>query len=135
MTKPSKKISKKAKRSKRERIIAEAIEVFKVQTEARYRLARAAFDSQDEETQAVILAIIDRLRLGAAGVVKVFPGGKRNEAVTVPMEQKYQDFNLMFIATEILKDLALMDVRVATYEIPKTHCAECGVKIKRKKAA
>jgi hypothetical protein len=41
----------------------------------------------------------------------------------------------MYVATEIVKDMAQMDVQVANFEFPPKLCAECGDEIKPKKKA
>jgi hypothetical protein len=114
------------------------MDLFKASTEARYRVARTTFDHQDEATKEVIRRIQDRLSIGASGYVRVWPGGnkreERSELVNVGVE--YLEMNALYVATEILKDLAMLDVRVENFEFPSSYCAECGVKLnqpKRKK--
>lgn len=121
----SKPIAKKKKHDGQ----AEAEALVKQQIETRHKIAMTALEAQDDETRAVLWAIVDRLRLAANGTVRVYPNGKRGDSYAVPISQEYQDYNLLFVATEILKDLALLDVRVANYEMPLVYCAECGERI------
>lgn len=124
------------KKPKLDRKIKEQLELFQSATEARYRIAKAAYDAQDEKTQDAILMIRDRLSVIATGTIRVFPNGKHGAGTTVQIGQEYVDQNLLYMATEIVKDLAFMDIRVENYEFPKVYCAECGDKLtprKRKK--
>ncbi len=41
--------------------------------------------------------------------------------------------NALYMAVEILKDLASMDIRVADFHFPADKCAGCGTEIKLKK--
>lgn len=109
------------------RAVREQIKQWKEISLARGRLAQEAFDHQDAETQAVLSRVRDRLLLGANGIVRFTDEKGRTFHHKVEME--YLGHNAMFIATEILKDLALMDVRVAHYEFPLTLCAECNERI------
>lgn len=86
--------------------------------EARYRIARATYDAQDNLTKEVLDRIVDRLRIAATGVIAV--NGK-----PFKLEQELQDFNLLFIATEILSDLALNNIQVANFEPNPAYCIEC----------
>lgn len=109
------------------------IEIFKRATAARGRIGQAAFDHQDEQTKEVIRMIRDRLSLIATGTIRVFPNGRNNPGVTVTINQELIDHNLLYMATEIVKDLAFMDIRVENYEFPTVYCNECGEKLKPKK--
>jgi hypothetical protein len=109
--------------------IQEQLEIFHAATEARYRIATAAFEAQDEKTKEAIRMIRDRLSVLATGTIRIFPDGKRNPGHTVQISQEYVDQNLLYIATEIVKDLAFMDIRVENYNFPKVYCVECGDKL------
>jgi len=128
MAKP---IPAKAKRkSERKAEIKRQVEIFQKATKARYDLARKAFDAQDEQTQEVILRIQKMLCVNANGVVRVYFNGNRREGgVAVTVDMDYIEMNAFYMAIEILKDLAMMDVRVAKFKYPESFCAECGVKL------
>lgn len=113
-----------------EKLFQDALKRWQDACEARGRLGQAAYDHQDKQTQAVIDRMRDRLRMGASGLIDIRVNGQTR---SVQIEQKYLDFNILFIATEILKDMALMDIRVANYEFPPTMCAECGAEITKTK--
>jgi hypothetical protein len=121
-------IPKKAKRNKE---VEKQVEIFKRATQARYDLARQAFDEQDDDTQEVITRIQKMLCVNANGIVRVWlKGDKRREAsVTVTVDMNYVEMNAFYMAIEILKDLAMMDVRIANFKFPESFCAECGVKL------
>lgn len=126
----SKPIPKKKK--KMNPAIVQQVDEFKKRSEIRYRIAKAAYDAQDIKTREVIETIRDQLLIGASGTIRVFPsGGKTSVAVKVEME--YIEYNTLYIATEILKDLAMLDVKVASYKFPDVYCAECGDKIQKSK--
>jgi hypothetical protein len=111
------------------RRVNKELELFRASTEARYRISREVFEAQDVQTRDVISRIQDRLMIGANGVIRVYPDGKRQQSVLLNVGLEYIEMNALYVAVEILKDLALMDVRIANFEFPKTVCAECGVKI------
>jgi hypothetical protein len=113
--------------------VEDIIEQYKVITETRYMVAKEIYDSQDSLTQEVLDRIRDRLRIASTGLINV-------NGQPVKLEQKYIDFNLLFLATEILSDLALNSVRVAKFKPSQKYCIECkkeifktGIEPKRKR--
>jgi hypothetical protein len=109
--------------------LREAIEEFEALCEVRGEIAKAAYDAQDSETQQVLERIRDRLRLAVTGYVQVMVDPPHSGVVSVKVEQRFLDFNLMFVATEILKDLGLFGIRVASFEFPPMLCTNCGGEI------
>lgn len=89
--------------------LAEAAEEFKDISEIRYELAMDVYNAQDAKTKVVIDKIVATLQQFSK---------TDNEIV---------GWNLMYLATEIVKDLAFMDIRVAEFEFPVQMCAMCGV--------
>lgn len=127
-------IAKKKKpangKTKMPKEVVKQVEIFKRATQARYDLARQAFDSQDEDTQNVITRIQKMLCVNANGIIRVYVDGqKRNKSYTVTVEMDYIEMNAFYMAIEILKDLAMMDVKVAGFKFPESNCSECGVKL------
>ena len=125
------------RKSKVDRQIEAQLEVFRAQTEARYRIALAAYEAQDIPTKDALDRIRDRLQTMSTGQIRVFPNGKARDSYVVEISQTLVDQNILYMATEIVKDLAFMDIRVANYQFPTVYCAECGDKLvmkKRKKA-
>lgn len=105
------------------KVLDEAVDNWKAVTEIRGEMAKEAWDYQDEETQKVLNRILNRLRLGTNGDTAVKVG---RSYVPVRMPQEYIDYNLMFIAIEILKDLRLFDIQIANFKFPPSLCAKCG---------
>lgn len=119
------------KKAKVDAAVAEQVEEYKRLSEKRFEIANAAYRAQDEKTRAVLNAIQDQLLVGASGTIRVYVGGK--DAIAVPVDMEYVEYNTLYVATEILKDLALLDVKVANYKFPDVFCVECGDKLKKKK--
>lgn len=133
--KPVARAKAKANVDETAKIVAAQVDLFKLATEARYELAMLAYKAQDKETQAALDLMVIRLRTLSTGQIRIFPNGKGQPGVVVPIEQAQSDQNILFLATEILKDLALMDVKVANYEFPPVYCVECGEKLTPTKRA
>jgi len=123
MAKAKKKVSVNAQ-------VQEQVKQFEERAEIRQRVASAAYNAQDAKTKAVIDSIMDQLLLGASGTIRISLG---KETVAAKVDMEYVEFNAMYVATEILKDLALMDVKVANYKFPAVYCVECGDKLLTKK--
>lgn len=107
--------------------VSDALKNYRAITESRFRIAKAVYEHQDDLTKEVIDRIRDRLRIASTGVVSV--NGKPYK-----LEQEYVDFNIWFIATEILSDLALNGIQIANFKFHPAYCSECkreivGVKI------
>lgn len=98
--------------------VSEALETYKRIIESRYRIAMAVYEHQDDLTKEVLDRIRDRLRIASTGVVNI--NGKPHK-----LEQEYIDFNILFIACEILSDLALNDIQIANFNFHPVYCAEC----------
>ena len=109
--------------------IQAAVDEWKAITEVRYELAKEAYDFQDEKTQALLDRIVNRLRVGASGYITVRVDPKHGGSVPVKIDQDYLDYNLLYVATEILKDLAMFDIKIGTYKLPPTLCVSCGAEI------
>lgn len=102
--------------------VSEALEDWLSLTEIRYELAEEAYKHQDAATQILIDKMVLKLRSGATGRVVI-------DGVSVKVDQVHLDQNLLYVATEILKDLAMFDIRVGTYELPPSQCVGCGAEI------
>jgi hypothetical protein len=113
--------------------INEALEEFKILTELRLEMAQEAYNFQDDATKAVIDRIRERLALGASGYIKVRVNPPHGSSVPVKIERALLDANVLFLATEIMKDLAMFDVRVEGYEFPPNLCTSCGAEIETPK--
>jgi hypothetical protein len=111
----------------------EEIRKFKELAQHRFKMAKAAYDYQDEETRHAISVIRDRLVLGSNGVVRISPRGANGESYSISVEVEFIEMNALFVATEVVKDLALFDIKLANYKFPPAFCAECGVSLKPSK--
>jgi hypothetical protein len=106
-----------------------AVEQAQVLAETRYELAIAAYEHQDDETRQAIDRIRDTIRLAATGYVHVNLDPPHSGVVTVKLEQKWIDFNLLYIAVDIVKTLAIFDIKLANFEFPPSLCTDCGAEI------
>jgi len=106
------------------------VKLFKEASERRFEIANEAYAAQDQKTKAVLDAMVSQLMIGASGTISV-----RSGTTSVPVEVgiDYVEYNALYVATEILKHLAMMDIRVANYKFPTVYCAECTEKIIRPK--
>jgi hypothetical protein len=97
--------------------------------ELRGEIAQEAYDYQDDEMKKVIDRIVTRLREASTGYVDVQVNPPSGTVVPVKLEAKYVHFNLLYVATEIVKDLAMFDVRIASYKFPPSLCVACGAEL------
>ncbi len=126
-------VVKKKKRQSFDAQVQAQLEIFQQQSEARYRIAMDAFKAQDEQTQEVIGRIRDRIVAYSTGIVKIAPQGYSGLSETVQVDFKYVDFNALYMACGIMSDLAMVGVRVASYEFPPGICSECGSLLRPKR--
>lgn len=115
--KVKKKIVKKAKP------IAEELQPYLDTIKRRYRLAVDVYAYQDKLTQEVIDRLVDRLQIATTGVINI-----NDKPYKLP--QEYIDKNCKFLAVDILGDLALMGVRIASFKFHPDYCASCRKKFK-----
>lgn len=108
---------------------AEAVREAQSFIEVRYQIAKDAYDAQDAETQALLDRMVAVLRLHATVYVDVTANPPHGGTVPVKMEARYIDQNLLYIAVETLKTLAIFDVRVANFKFPESLCVSCGTPI------
>lgn len=125
------KAKKKVKGVKKVRPVDDALVEYKRVIDARLRIATSTYEAQDDLTKEVIDRIRDRLRIAATGVVMI--NGK-----PFKLDPQWIDFNLLFLACEILNDLYINGLKVANFKPNALYCAECraeiiGVKEPRKK--
>lgn len=98
--------------------VNEVLNNYRELTKTRYKMAMEVYEAQDNITKEVLDRIRDRLRVASTGVISV-------NGVPHKLEQEYVDFNLMFLATEILADLYLFNIKVANFKPTALYCAEC----------
>jgi hypothetical protein len=102
-----------------------------VQTEARYRVAKSVYEAQDSQTQEVISRIRDRLVSYSTGLIEFrSEGGERH---IVHVDAVYIDFNALYLAVGVMSDLAMVGVKVSSFQFPPGVCSECGALLTPKK--
>jgi hypothetical protein len=112
-----------------DKLTEDAVEEFKSVSEMKWELARDAYELQDKETKAVIDRIVATLRTYANGYIAVQLNPPTGETIPVKIENDYLDMNLLWLAVEVVKDLAFIGVQVASFEFPPSLCAQCGADI------
>lgn len=112
-----------------DKLIDEAIENFKSVSEIKYELAKDAYDMQDDKTKAVIDRLVKTLQTYATGSITLQLAPPHGKLVAVAIENDYLMFNLLYLAMEIVKDLAITGIRVAKFEFPPSLCSNCGSEI------
>jgi hypothetical protein len=103
-----------------------ALDDFEAVSAVKFEMALDVYAVQDEETQKVIDLIAATLRQYSNGHAKLKVSG-RFEFVPIPEEMLNQ--TLMYLAVEVVKDLAILGIRVANFEFPPNICVTCGVEV------
>jgi hypothetical protein len=106
--------------------LSSIVDDFKMLSEVRQEIAKDAYDAQDEITQRTIDRMVATLQQYATGYITAKVG---RTAVPVAIDNDYIGMNLFYLAVEIVKDLAFMDIRVAEFEFPEQVCANCGIEL------
>jgi hypothetical protein len=106
--------------------LSSIVDEFKMLSEVRFEIAQDAYAVQDELTQATIDRMVATLQQYATGYITAKVG---KTAVPVAIDNDYIGYNLFYLAVEIVKDLAFMDIRVAEFEFPDQVCASCGIEL------
>jgi hypothetical protein len=91
-----------------------------------HKIAERTYAAQNKLTKEALDVLTERIDSLSYGYVKF-----GESYFTVPAEIRKK--NALYFATELVKDLATLDIRVADFEFPKGVCTECGKKIKVKK--
>lgn len=108
------------------------VEIFREQTESRAKVAQRLYDSQDTETRGAIDAMAERIVSVSRGLLSVTPNGSK-DAVVVTLSTDLIQKNAFYLATEIVRDLAMFDVRVANFRFDPKLCAQCGAPLSKTK--
>lgn len=129
MAKVAKKKPKKAvSESELHKLAEKAMEDFKSEAKARYDKAQKLYKKQDADTQDALDRMTTLLCRIARRHMWVGVGKKGDRVVfTIPEETIFH--NMSYMAVEILKDLAQMDVKVAGFDF-KNLCMECHTELK-----
>jgi hypothetical protein len=113
----------------KDRLVKDAVAGFKNASDVKYELAKDAYEMQDTETQRAIDRIVDTLRTYATGFIEVQLQPPTGAVVPVKIDAKYLGYNLLFLAVEVAKDLAFVDIRLAGFKFPEGHCVSCGAEL------
>jgi hypothetical protein len=121
---PNKAVKKGKPKSKPQKVkpLDDALAEYKKVIDARLRIATSTYEAQDDLTKEVIDRIRDRLRIAATGVVMI--NGR-----PFKLDPQWIDFNLLFLACEILNDLYINGLKVANFKPSALYCAECRKEI------
>lgn len=101
--------------------------VFQEQSKARAKIAKRLYDVQDGETKEALDSMVERIVSISRGIAAFKIKGKKY-AAEVSVESTKN--NALYLATEILKDLAMLDIRVANFRFNPKFCASCGKQMK-----
>jgi hypothetical protein len=112
-----------------DKLVKEAIARQKSISEVKYEIAREAFDLQDDKTKEVIDRMVETLRNYTTGYINVQLQPPTGALVPVRLDNEYLGYNLLFLAVEIVKDLALLDIKVANFKFPPSMCVKCGAEL------
>lgn len=131
--KKSKIATKKVSEKQLQQMAEKALQDFKDASEDRYKRAMVVYNEQDSETKDALDRMIDLLSGIARRRIWVAPsrGSEHRAVVLIPDHVVRQ--NMVYMAVEVLKDLAQMDVRVANFSFPKTLCIVCNNPVKKRK--
>lgn len=102
------------------------IEEFQAVGRVKDEMAKDAIKMQDKETRAAIDRILGTLQTYATGYITPKIG---KSVVPVKVDNEFITMHLRWLAVEIAKDLAFVDIRLANFTFPPSLCASCGADI------
>lgn len=105
--------------------VQEAVDEFYLVSEMKYELAKTAYDEQDDETKRMIDQLVKVLNLHTTGYINVQLAPPEGAVIPVKITKQYVDYNTLYIVMDMLKTLAIFDIRVGKYIFPTTICAQC----------
>ena len=124
---------KKMSETKLRELADQSLAAFQADSELRYQGAKAVYDEQDNQTKDALDRMIDLLSGIARRRMWVSAGGENRMVVTLP--DQVIRHNMTYMAVEILKDLAIFDVKVDNFTFPDHLCGVCNrprKKVKKK---
>lgn len=108
-----------------------ALAAFQDVSQERLQYAKAVYDHQNHTAQDAIDRIQSVLIRQARR--RAYVGENKTSRVVVELPNDAIWNNALYMAIEIMKDLAYMDIRVSGFTWPPDLCIECGKPIKRHK--
>jgi hypothetical protein len=128
----AKAVKKKAKASISEselrKLADKAMVDFNAEATERFVRAKQLYDRQSGDAQDAITRMTNLLCRIAKRQMWVGIGKGDRVVMDIPEQTIYH--NMFYLACEILKDLAQMDVMVSGFKIPADLCAECYIELK-----
>jgi len=106
-----------------DKLTDEAVEMFEAVAEVKAELANAVLEAQDAKTKALILIVASSLRSRLSDGIKVKVGRSHIDAMA---RGKAIESTVLWMATELVKDLALVGLQVGNFQFPSDVCAICG---------
>jgi hypothetical protein len=91
-------------------------------SEMKYEIAKASYDAQDDDTRDMIDQLVKVLEPARDWLHHGHARSPHGGAVPVKVEKKYVGFNTLYIVMDMLKTLALFDIRVGKYTFPAAYC-------------
>lgn len=127
-----KKKSKVVSPEKLRELADESMAIFTTDAKARYDKAHKLYEEQDDATQDALDRMTTLLCRIARRNMWVSAGEKSNRLVLqIPEQTIYH--NMFYMSVEIVKDLALFDVKIAGFKFSDNLCVECYKNIKPKR--
>lgn len=99
--------------------VFEKVAQIRALSQVKYEMALDTFNEQDAETQTVINKMVDTLYGLAMGTFI-------EDGQTVQVDDGIVGASVLWLAVEIVKDLALCGARVGNFTFPQSLCSSCG---------
>lgn len=123
------KAKKKTSESKLRELAEQEMLEFQLAAERRYVAAAVKTTHLDYDTREAIQRMTDLLcRIGRKQMY--FTVGGRQDRIVLDIPELTIQHNSFYLACEILKDLAIMDIKIEDYAFAPGVCVECGTEIK-----
>lgn len=111
------------------KLVENAVEEFQSISELKYELGMEVYEAQDDATKKAIDRIVGTLQVYATGFITVQLQPPHGGVVPVRIDAKYLGYNLLWLAIEICKDMAILGIRIASFDFPPSQCVKCGAEI------
>lgn len=99
------------------------LEEFQAVSLVKHEMFEDAYKLQDTQTKRVIDRIVGVLQTYATGHITATVN---NTVYPIKIGNEYLGYNLAWLALEVVKDLAICDIRVASFKFPESLCIKCG---------
>ena len=124
---------KKSDRSKLYVQAEKAMIQFSAESKARFESVQRLISYQDMDTRDAIERMTNLLvRLARRRMW--FGVGNRDDRIVLDIPEQTVEWNMTYMAVEILKDLGQMDVQIEAFDFNPGLCCECQVPVKPSKS-